>query len=174
MPFRMASHLATGHYAFYEAQLQIWENGGGTIYFPAGNYVFHETLQVFMVGGIIRGEHAKTTTITIQPLSTLIRSNGKYRDGMIVHNAATAQLQGAGFPYSYPIPATISPVPTQQHLHSHTSINSCHNWRRHCDRKYYPTVQCTNKRKQFYNGLWAWHSTTQGYLLYPRLCSVGV
>ena len=111
MPHAVSNGNPSGNwtYAFYEAQLQIWANGGGTIYFPAGNYVFHETLQVFMVGGIIRGEHAKTTTITIQPLST-DTSDGRYRDGMIVHNAATAQLQAAGFNYSYPIPATIPSI----------------------------------------------------------------
>lgn len=121
MPHAVSNSNPSGNWtlAFYEAQLQILENGGGTIYFPAGDYVFHETLQVFMVGGIIRGEHAQTTTITIQPTSNT--PNGKYRDGMIVHNAATAQLQGAGFPYSYPIPVdipSISPgVPALPHNH---------------------------------------------------------
>ena len=110
MPHAVSNSNPSGNWtlAFYEAQLQILENGGGTIYFPAGDYVFHETLQVFMVGGIIRGEHAQTTTITIQPTSNT--PNGKYRDGMIVHNAATAQLQGAGFPYSYPIPVDIPSI----------------------------------------------------------------
>jgi hypothetical protein len=111
MPHAVSNSNPSGNwtYAFYEAQLQILANGGGTIYFPAGNYVFHETLQVFMVGGIIRGEHAQTTTITIQPLST-DSLDGRYRDGMIVHNAATAQLQAAGFNYSYPIPAIIPSI----------------------------------------------------------------